>query len=488
MVRQIVNKNKKTLLSIFILLLIAAFFLTTFFYDASSQFLSPHNIPAEDGFLEEDLQRLSTETYDSALLSMHSTAPFSEEDFEYFRGLDTAIAKHTILNTEELSRYLECILSSGNAVSNLYLCADPELLWAEAKRNAKNWKKILNTGLYSHIASHPEITFEILLPYPHLTYWMELKDEDFETLLTVYSTLVNELSAYANVKIFFPGYEHWLLFNPDHYTDTLFDANDIITQKIFLYTFCDGVYQITPDNAAILLDALRGTVAAEKNSPSHFPDLSDWDIVFFGDSVLANYAGSFSIPGYMAGLSHATTHNYAVGGSGATYTEDGPTSFPVTLDRFLGDLPALEKENLCFVINYGFNDYFTGAPLENADSPMDSTTYKGSLRSCIGKLQTAFPKAHFIVVTPTHTSIFENGTLTLSEQGATLAEYVQAAAKVAEELGTHFIDNYNDSIVTLENLESYIEDGVHPNEHGRLTLAKILMNFIEEEIVKAPSK
>lgn len=469
-----------TLLLIALVIVIGA--VVAYRYITASAPFSKYNITVDDGAMEADLQRLSADTYDSVLLSMHSTAPFSEDDFAFFRGLDTAVTAHTLLNTEELDRYLAYIFTTENTIGNIYLCLDPELLWVCADKKAETWILNMSEHLYTHIEAHPEVSFEILLPYPHLNYWTGLDEEDFETLLTVYHTLVGELSAYTNTKVFFPGYEHWLLFNPDHYTDTVFDTNDIITQKIFLYTFCDGVYQITPDNESLLLGALQETVVSEKTSPTRFPDLSDWDIVFFGDSVLANYEGSFSIPGYMTGLSHATTHNYAVGGSGATHVEGGVTSFPTTLDRFLNEGPSLEKENLCFVINYGFNDYFTGASVENADSPRDIGTYKGSLSSCIEKLQASFPKAQFIVVTPTHCSLFDNGTELLSEQGAPLADYVQAAREVAEELGTHFIDNYYSGPVTLTNLDLYLEDGVHPNEHGRLTLAKILMQFIDSEL------
>ena len=61
--------------------------------------------------------------------------------------------------------------------------------------------------------------------------------------------------------------------------------------------------------------SFRKLIESEKSMPGVYPDLSKWHMVFFGDSVLANYSGSSSIPGCMAGVSHISFDNYAVGGS-----------------------------------------------------------------------------------------------------------------------------------------------------------------------------
>ena len=353
------------------------------------------NPQADDGFMESDLARLSQENYESVLLSMHSAESFSEEDFAYYRGLDTLVASHAVLNTAELSQYLDSILSSGNTVTNLYLCLDPELLWTACGQKEEQWNTRLEAGLYSYIEANPDIFFEILLPYPYIDYWLELEERKLDTLLTVYHTLVAQLCAYANTRVFFPGFEYWIMVNPDNYSDLLFDANEIITQKIFLYTFCDGVYQITPDNEDSFWNSLRETIAREKNTPSGYPDLSRWHLVFFGDSGLANYPGSFSIPGYMAGLSDITFDNYAVGGTCAAF------AFPNAVNTFLSEKCGDQKQpwpdagkKLCFLISYGINDYFTGGSIDNPLDPLDAGTYKGSLRSGISRLLEAFPDPH----------------------------------------------------------------------------------------------
>ena len=452
----------------------------------------------EYGKMKEDLKRLSEETYDSVLLSMHSTVGFKESDFAYYRGLRTAIMSHAVTGPKELSKYLEQILQSGNSISTIYLCLDPHLLWTDSGEKEQNWNTNLANGLYAYMADNPLITFEILLPYPYIDYWLDFEEEELETVLTVYHTLVNELSAYPNTRIFFPGIEEWLMVNPDNYADTLFDANEIITNKIFLYTFCDAAYQITPVNEDFFWNSLREMWAVEKASPTSYPDLSQWCLVFFGDSVLGNFSGSFSIPGYASGLSGAPSYNYAIGGTSASY-RGGNQDFPNTVGTFLSenvtpgengfqftpkdaDAAYLEDKKLIFIFNYGFNDYFSGAPVDNPMDAYDISTYKGALRTCISKLRDAFPEARCLIMSPTHTALFGNGMEINGQEGDTLPVYVDAARALAEEMDLYFLDNYNDFVVTEETLDDYLSDGCHPNERGRLAIALQLIRFIDDAV------
>lgn len=474
------NKRKKRLPAVCILgasaLCIAA---AAFFLLIRKASFSGNNPQKNDGRMKADLALLSEEEYDSALLSMHSTEYFSKEDFAFYNAENTFIASHAILDTHELAAYLDAILSSGNPVHSLYLCLDPELLWTRARQKPQKWESLLQENLLSYIQAHGDISFEILLPSPQIRYWLELEDEKLDTLLTVYHDFVIRLSACPNTMLFFPGYEYWLMVNPDNYSGTLFDTNQVITQKLFLLTFCDGVYQITPENEEYFWSSLRNTIQQEKNDPSEYPDLSDRCLVFFGDSVLANFPGSYSIPGYVQGLSGAVTYNYAVGGTSAA------AGFPTALNSFLCDAADredlrddLEDKRLCFIINYGFNDYFSGVPVSNPSDPQDGDTYTGSLRNCISSLRTAYPHADILLMTPTHTSYFDNGRESMGQNGSPFPAYIKAAEDISAEMGLFFADNYNDFVITPENLGDYLADGCHPNERGRLAIAIRLMDFL----------
>lgn len=449
-----------------------------------------------DGKMEADLSRLSGDTYESVLISMHSTEPFREEDFAFFRGLDTVIASHTLLNTRELSEYLDCILRSENDISCIYLCLDPELLWINALGRMDNWQRSLTADLYSCINANPGISFEILLPYPYISYWLSFQQEDLDTLLSVYCTLVNELSAYPNTKTFFPGVEEWMMINPGNYDISFFDANEIVTQKLFLYTFCDSVYRITPENEEFFLDTLLSTVERERNTPTQYPDLSDWCIVFLGDSVLGNFSGSFSIPGYVSDLSGALSCNLAVGGTTGVFRYENGSDFLNIVDGILAANTAVQNGNnvfvpagttpedfsykkLCFIINYGFNDYFIGAPV---DAPGNTASYKGSLRTGISRLKAVFPDADYILMSPTHTALFGSGTEINSEAGSVFPSYIEAAEELAAETDLYFLNHYDNFVVTEETMDIYLSDGTHPNERGRLAIAVSLMYFIEENV------
>lgn len=495
------HNHKLIVLAAALLLLTAAGAACLFLYLSHSKSgFSDMNPQTDDGKMAGDLVRLSESNYEAVLLSMHSPGQFQEEDFIHFRGINTLVTSHAILDTAELSAYLDCILNSGNAVTNLYLCLDPELLWTGVGQNSAAWKTNLQEHLYAFLEAHPDISFEILLPYPYLDYWLELEADKLDTLITLYHTLADELCAYSNAKVFFPGYEYWLIVNPDNYSNTFFDANEIITQKIFLFSFCDSQYQITPENEAYYWSSLRELIIREKTTPTFYPDLSDWCLVFFGDSVLGNFPGSFSIPGYVAGLSDAAVYNFAIGGTSAASRGGDALDFPNIIDDFLAENTSpsgsgmlftpggtedenLNQKRLCFVINYGFNDYFSGTPMENPQNPYDIATYKGGLRSCIAKLQTAFPNADFILITPTHTGYFNNGMEIKSAEGEVLSAYVDATREISEEFNLFFVDNYNNYVITDENLIQYLSDGCHPNEQGRLLLATTLMYFIHGEMV-----
>ena len=73
----------------------------------------------------------------------------------------------------------------------------------------------------------------------------------------------------------------------------------------------------------------------------------------------------------------------------------------------------------------------------------------------------------------------------VSGEVAAVRAAVEAGRELAEEMDLYFLDNYNHSAVTEETLETYLPDGTHPNEAGRLVLAKELMYFIEKELAGA---
>lgn len=439
---------------------------------------------------KDDLERLSNEKYNSIFCSLYSLENFSEEDFLTYRGFNTLKLENTLRNTADISEYLETAFDSGNTIENIYLGLDPVQIWSSARKKTDKWNTSISEDILSYASAHPEVTFEVLLPSPSLEYWTELDAKELEETLTLYQTLISSLSSGSNIMTYFMGGEHWLIANPANYTDTQ-TANEVISRKIMLFTFCDHEFQVNAGNASAVLDTLREQVTAEQTSPTEYPDLSDFDVVFFGDSIIGNYVGSYSVPGVTAGLSGAKTYNCAQGGTPACVDPDCVLSFPSSVDYFTAqdasDIPGdgpfrasmeeyLQEDHtdrkLCFVLNFGLNDYFGGHPVDNAENPYDTATYAGALREGISKLQSAYPDALILLMTPTFTVYFSNGTEPMSEKGGILTEYVDAALQVAEETNVLCLNNYADLGINESNADTYLADGCHLNETGRFLLAE----------------
>lgn len=439
----------------------------------------------------EELRLLSQSSYDSVFLSMHSASSYSQDDFAAYLALNTLVSTHEILNMDELKRCLDAVFSTDNTLGSIFLLLDPDMIWDSCGQDDSQWDKALKQGLFSFAADHPDINFEILLPYPSLTYWLGREQADLEYTLAVYHSFIEDAYEYANIRTYYMGFENWMLGNPDNYISD-FDVNDVIARKIFLTCFCDNEYQITPINDQILFDRLRELTDRERATPTVYPDLSDRCLIFFGDSIIANSEGSYSIPGYVKGLSDAVTYNCAFGGSAASADSPDTKDFPNILTAFLEDYCTeengtwrfspkgtdLSDKKLCFLLNFGTNDYFKGSPVENPEDPYDITTYTGGLRSSLKEYMTLFPDADFIIMTPTFTSYYSNGSEPNSDVGGSLTDYVNAARALAEELNIYCMDNYHDLRIDESNIFDYSGDGCHPNEKGRMLIAQHIIRFI----------
>lgn len=428
-----------------------------------------------------DLGQLSSCTYDSFFVSMHSLKTHSAEDFLTYRGADTIITSYSPRNLRELSSYLDTALASGNRLSSVFLSLDPAILWSSCRKNEAVFDKQLSAFLLSYSDNHPEITFEITLSSPSLSHWLELSEDKTGTAIYAYRRFISDLSGHQNVKMFFAGDQYWLIANPGNYTEDPFVTNEVISQKLFLYNFCDGKFQISDANADTVLSSLQELIQKERVTPTRYPDLSDCNIVYFGDSILDYVVGSHSVSGCVSGFSGAGAVDCSVGGTPAS------GAFPEIISRFLAGEEAIAHGNLSiqevrssdkalvFVLNYGLNDYFSSQPIDGT-SPDDVNSYTGALRHGITKLKSAFPDCIILLMAPTFTNSFPAGTTPINA----LTDYVDAAISVASEMDVYCLDNYHTLGLDQSTLELYTADGVHLNEYGRLVLATHIMDTLEK--------
>ena len=446
-----------------------------------------------------DLERFSEMNYEGAFFSMYDISCYNEEDFATYRGVLTVKAEQPVERWRNLSRYLDRIFSSPNTITNVYLGLDPVVLWEKSQKKEEKWEENLARYLIPYITARQDVSFEILLPTYQLDHWTELSVSQLEENLNSYSRLIEDLSVYSNVTIFFLGGEQWLIANPANYLENG-QTNEDVSRKLFLYTFCDKEYQIVPSNSSIFFDRLIAQVEQEWEAPTVYPDFSDLCMVFFGDSVFIYNAGSMSIPGVVGSLSGAQVYNCSQGGLSASgdsaefYNLNGFINHFLTQDTaglpdnvYLHELmdyieDSHEGKRHCFVINVGLNDYFSGLPIENPTDAYDTKTYAGALRTGIRSLKEAYPEAVIILLTPTYTGEFSSGREVNGDRGGVLTDYVEAAVGVAEDMDVVCMNNYNDSGINADTQEMYLADMTHPNETGSFLLGRQIMNEMKRII------
>ena len=388
-------------------------------------------------------------------------------------------------NLRELSSYLDTALASGNQISSVFLSLDPAILWNSCRKNEAVFDEQLSAFILSYSDSHPEIVFEITLSSPSLSHWLELSEAKTGSAIYAYRRFISNLSGHQNVQMFFAGDQYWLIANPDNYTEDPFVTNEVISQKLFLYNFCDGKFQISDANADTVLASLQELIREERATPTRYPDLSDCNIVYFGDSILDYVVGTHSVSGCVSGFSGAGALDCSVGGTPAS------GAFSEIVSRFLAGEEAIAHGNLSiqevlssdktlvFVLNYGLNDYFSGHPIDGT-SPDDVDSYTGALRYGITKLKSAFPDCTILLMAPTFTNSSPTGTALINESVAPLTDYVDAAISVAAEMDVYCLDNYHTLGLDQSTLELYTADGIHLNEYGRLVLATHIMDTLEK--------
>ncbi len=415
-----------------------------------------------------DMTALAESDCDGLLLSMYSPEAFDGEDFRHYRDISVAQAFHACENLADIGDYLAQGFSHSDSLRVVYMGLDPYAVSRLYRHHASLYIRDYEKYLISYAQAHPDTGFEILLPARSLETLRELPEGEYEELVGSYRNFVNICASCENVKVYFIGHEKWLTANPENYEDAC--CKPAVLHTLLAFTFRDDAYVLTADNAEERLGQMTELVQAE---PMSYPDLSRWCMVFFGDSVLVNCGGSFSIPGVVEGLTGAQTYNLGVSGVAAADTVGAELSLNRAVDRFLEqDAEGLKADRICFVIEFGLNDYFGGIPADSSDNGWDVTTYGGALRTGIRTLRESYPDAEILVLTPTYTAKFSGGTEKLSGEGGVLTDYVETAVRVADEMGVRCINNYADSGINADSYELYLSDQTHPNEAGAYLLGE----------------
>ena len=248
---------------------------------------------------------------------------------------------------------------------------------------------------------------------------------------------------------------------------------------------------------------------AESQPAEEMPQDERLTIVVFGDSIWDMDRGATGIAAQLPEYMNADVYNCAIGGTRATmkpgesdvnYENWDSTSLTgmCYVMRGLVDTNFLEgypaggvirnidpKEVDYYIIAYGLNDYFSGAPIAVSDSDQyDPHGYTGALNNALVLLKGASPDAKFLLISPTYCQFYENGYMVTDSnmknygQG-TLTDYANACRNVAEMAGTLYIDAYSTMGINGYTAEDYLEDGVHLTEEGRTLYARAVSSCLK---------
>lgn len=453
--------------------------------------------------LRTDYERIASEDYTSVFFSTFPISNYTEEDFAYYREIYPLKSTYCIPDMETLNSYFTLVTQNGREITSIYLGIRPDIVSADKLLD------LINTWY--------GVPFEVIISYPSLEYWQDLEEEEFYRTLTAYKDFITTLMPYyeedpwiqGNLSLYFYGDQKWLVGNPANY-ESDFNVNAGISHSLSMYSDRNHAYFLTLDNYEEALEQFEELVTVcrtssdkkntssghdNENEETAYPDLSKWDVVFFGDSITA-FQETSSIPGAFSGLTGAHVYNCAHGGSNATQREKGFRGISAVVDSFLAqDTTAYEEDSListgirdyaknakkrrqkCFVLNFGMNDFFTGCPVRS-DDPYDTGTYEGALRTAIEKLQTAYPDALIILMTPNFTSYFGNGLEPQSEEGSILLDYIAAMDSLSTTYDLPLYNSYTELGIDSTNYTDYLLDGCHPNEVTRYAMAQGLARLL----------
>jgi len=432
-------------------------------------------IPCVVFFLHlKDHKLLRESEYNSVFLSMFPVDTFNEEDFAHFRGDTVLLYPHEISGYFFLKHDLKDVRASGNEIRVLYLGVDPE--------------KIKPEQILEFTAWFPETEINVIPLYRPIQDWVSMKDPS--KTLEAYRTLVDGLTDLENIHVYSFFTQEWLIADPSNYLDGSRLCEEA-ARLVYIYTDTLHHCNLTSEDTDRYFTDLEQLISIAQNGPETFPDLSDTDIVFFGDSVIGSYTDKYSIPQYVTAFSGARTYNCGLGG--AIGCGENPGDLPGLMSAYLSgnasllpedtqvragvearlaDEPASDRK-LIYVLHYGLNDYFQGKPVSGID-PLDVTTFAGSVRSAVKQLKKAHPEARILLFVPNAVACYKKGKLVMGEKGSPFIEYVKAIRQIAEEESVMIADNYLD-VIPPEETDRYLVDEVHPNEAGRYRIARYLL-------------
>lgn len=132
------------------------------------------------------------------------------------------------------------------------------------------------------------------------------------------------------------------------------------------------------------------------------------------------------------------------------------------------------------ILSYGTNDELFDYTMGDAETALKETdlrkvnifTMAGALRWCIDTLRMELPRTKIYVALPLQSA--RDG----KNEGNLIK--MEIMKKICDARSVPYFDCFHESGITLENQASYLGDGLHPNEAGKIVHGEYIMKKLEE--------
>ena len=215
-------------------------------------------------------------------------------------------------------------------------------------------------------------------------------------------------------------------------------------------------------------------------------ELKGLKINFLGDSITEGYGTSseqttfHNVLKEMAGLDKA--RNYGIGGTRFALqsgTPERPKDDYVDVNSFSERFDKMDDDADVVVVFGGTNDFGHGdAPIGKKEDRTPETFY-GACHFLFGSLIEKYLGKPIVIMTPLHRSDLGGE---INAKGIALKEYVDIIREVAEIYSLPVLDLYAASGIAPQLTkvkESFMPDGLHPNDAGHRLIAQRLFGFLK---------
>lgn len=470
---------------------------------------------ARQQVLAEDLVNIETGEYDGVFLAMSESSGWNMDLIKAFIGKDMLKANGIYNSSEEFLMAWNAALTSGNDLDYCVFVIDPFKLY-DAEEIVNEDKTVttqytLSFDYASVFADNPKTEFRVFTPCYTREYWEENYTEaSFRQVIIAYRDMFMEIADLKNVSLScFTGYK-WLTDNPKNFNE---DGGlcEKTYEELFLYNYRKE-WLVTEKNLSevlhVILDNLNFPDPVVE--PAHWWDpladlfgkkkeeaveetymyegLSNYDVVFLGDSLFELNDGPFSIASCFETMTGARVYNLSKGGLSAAKTiEENPTIIELvehiyegkTFDNesykvFDRDIVRFTEDDhtgrtLLIINDFGTNDYMFNVPLWG----MQDSCYEGAMKYAYADILREFPDAELMNLGIYHISHLNNGTQE-NDCGQVLDDYNFLLEIISRETGAKYVDLEKVSIINAQNTGIYLNDGIHPSMAGCWEVARCI--------------